>query len=91
MVFKFNTCTFPVYFRRIRLQKRGGAKREEEFHLNDSVQEKQEEFVPSKPINMTELEQYCEQRRAKGDFRFGAEHNVSTYTASSFFYFSNCQ
>ena len=85
MVFKFNTCRFPVYFRRKKLQqcRRVQREEEEEFDMND--------FVQSKPINVTELKQYCKQRHANSGFQFEQEFEVGTYTAISFCYFSNCQ
>ena len=82
---KFNTCRFPVYFRRKKLQQCREVQREEEeeFDMND--------FVQFKPINVTELKQYCKQRHANSSFQFEQEFEVGTYTAISFCYFSNCQ
>ena len=79
----FQICRFPLYFRRKKLQQYRGVQTVEEIDMNG--------FVQSKPINVTELKQYCIQRHANSDFQFQQEFEVSTYTASSFCYFCNCQ
>ena len=73
-VFEFITCRFPVYFRRKKLRQYRGVQTVEEIDMNG--------FVQSKPINVTELKQYCAQRHANSDFQFQQEFEVSTYPAN---------
>ena len=74
LVFEFNTCRFPVCFRQKKLRQYRGVQTVEEIDMNG--------FVQSKPINVTELKQYCAQRHANSDFQFQQEFEVSTYQAN---------